>query len=403
MVLPAGSRVIGVGQRMVGQVGMRQIGRAADQLGQRLGQLAKRVLAGLAAGDRGAFGGGGGNELGGGRREVVRQVAPDPAQEFGGQFRIGRAISLEPMLPVGLERLALARRRPIRRPPRAEQRRARCGQSDRLARARHFLGPERRAVGVLMALLGGRAAADHGLAADQARPLGLGDGLGERGIDRRRAMAVDRAHHVPAIGFETLGRVVGEPLGDLAVDGNAVVVVERDQLAEPEPAGERSRLVADALHQAAVADDHKRAMIDDGMAGPVELRGKRLFGDRHADRVGEALAERPGGGLDAEGDAEFRMPRRLGMKLAEALELLDRQLIAGEMQQRVEQRRGVAVRQHEAVAVGPGRVGRIVAQIAPPQHAGDFGEPQRRAGMAGFGVLHHVHRQRTHRGGDRVG
>ena len=40
-------------------------------------------------------------------------------------------------------------------------------------------------------------------------------------------------------------------------------------------------------------------------------------------------------------------------ELAEVLELLDRQRVAGQMQQRVQQHRAVAVREHEAVAVRP--------------------------------------------------
>ena len=224
---------------MVGQVRVRQVGRAAYQLRQCLGQLAKHVLAGFAAGDRGAFGGRGGDEIGRSHGKVVRQVAPDPAQEFRRQLRIGRPIILEPELPVGLQRFAL---------PHGVPRGGDIGRDDegrmppfeRRARARHFLRPKRRAMGVLMALLGRCAAADNGLAADQARLVGFGDGFSERGIDRHRAMAVDRAHHVPAIGFEALRRVVGEPFDDLAVDGNAIVVVEHDQLAEPQPSGERA-------------------------------------------------------------------------------------------------------------------------------------------------------------------
>ena len=46
--------------------------------------------------------------------------------------------------------------------------------------------------------------------------------------------------------------------------------------------------------------------------------------DRHADRVGEALAERAGGGLDARGDEIFRMARRPRVELAEVLDLVER-------------------------------------------------------------------------------
>ena len=44
-----------------------------------------------------------------------------------------------------------------------------------------------------------------------------------------------------------------------------------------------------------------------------------------------------------------------------------------------------------------------VAQKAPPQHTHHFRQAQRGAGMAGLGVLHHVHRQRTHHSGDGIG
>jgi len=59
-------------------------------------------------------------------------------------------------------------------------------------------------------------------------------------------VAVDAADDVPAIGLETLGRVVDEPGRDLAVDGDAVVVVQRDQLVELPGAGQGAGLVADA-------------------------------------------------------------------------------------------------------------------------------------------------------------
>ena len=53
--------------------------------------------------------------------------------------------------------------------------------------------------------------------------------------------------------------------------------------------------------------------------GPVELRGEQPLGERHADRVGEALAERTGRGLDAGRDADLRVAGRLRVQLAEAL------------------------------------------------------------------------------------
>ena len=69
----------------------------------------------------------------------------------------------------------------------------------------------------------------------------------------------------------------------------------------------------------------------------------------------------------------------------------------GEMQQRVEQHRGVPRREHEAVAVRPDRVGGVEAQEALPEHVGDGGERHRRAGMAGVRLLDRVDRERADR------
>jgi hypothetical protein len=111
----------------------------------------------------------------------------------------------------------------------------------------------------------------------------------------------------------------------------------------------------------------------------------------HASGVGEPLAERPGGGLDAERQVVLRVSRGLAAKLTEALDVSQRQRIAGQVQHRVQQHRAVAVREYEAVAVQPGRIGGVVAQVVAPQHLGNVGHTHRHAGMTGIGALYRVH------------
>ena len=64
-------------------------------------------------------------------------------------------------------------------------------------------------------------------------------------------------------------------------------------------AGQARRLGRDALLEVAVRADPVRPVVDDLVAGPVELGGEPALGDGHADGVGEALAERAGRRLDA--------------------------------------------------------------------------------------------------------
>ena len=133
------------------------------------------------------------------------------------------------------------------------------------------------------------------------------------------------------------------------------------------------------------------------------LRPKRaaqaLLGDRHADGVGEALAERAGRGLDPRGVAVLGVARGLRAELAEVLDLVDRHVrVAGQVQQPVEQHRAVAGREHEAVAVGPGGRGGVELQVLLEQDRRHVRHAHRHARMAGIRLLDRVHRQHPQRG-----
>ena len=160
-------------------------------------------------------------------------------------------------------------------------------------------------------------------------------------------------------------------------------------------AGQRNRFLADAFHEIAVGGEHIGGVIDDVAA---EDRREMTLRNCHADGVGQALAERAGGGFDAGGVAMLGMTGRKRAELAEALDLLDRHLrVAEQIKQRVEQHRAVAGREHETVAVGPGRIGRIEFEEAGEQHGRDIGRAHRQAGMARFRLLDRVHRESANR------
>ena len=337
-------------------------------------------------------------------RPACRKLARHAAPEFRGKIGILLRVGGKLCFPGRLEFAAL----PARIPGVVDLLRhfeGRIVPADRRARRGHFLFPQRRAMRLAGVRLGGRALRDHRLAADEAGTVGHGPGLHNRAVDRFDVVAVDGRDDVPSVGLEAPGRVVAEPCVDVrlvGVDRDPVVVVEHDQLAQAERSGKRAGLVRDALHQAAVPGKHVGVVIDDVEARPVELGRKHPFRDRHADGVGQSLSERSGGGLHPGRAAVFRMAGRHGVQLAEAPQLVHRQLVAGEVQQRVEQHRAVAVGEHEAVAVGPFRIGGIVAQMAGPQRQRDLGHAHGHARMAGVRRLHRVHGQRAH-GVGRIG
>ena len=92
--------------------------------------------------------------------------------------------------------------------------------------------------------------------------------------------------------LEAQRRIVRKPALHFAVNGDTIVVVDQDQLAELKRAGERCDFVRNTFHHAAVAKENIRVMIDDLVARPIECRSERAFRKRHAHRVREPLAER---------------------------------------------------------------------------------------------------------------
>ena len=174
-------------------------------------------------------------------------------------------------------------------------------------------------------------------------------------------------------------------------------------------AGKRRRFARHTLHKVTVAADCVNVEIEQRKARPVVARGEPARGNRHADAVAGALTERPGCGLDAGGVAVFGMSRRDAVELAEILDVVEaHRRSLGDMlpvnapylrkvKERVEQQRGVARREHEAVAIDPQWVGWVVAQKILPQCIGDRGHTHRRSGVAGLGFLHGVDGERPDR------
>ena len=97
----------------------------------------------------------------------------------------------------------------------------------------------------------GRTETDNRLAVDQCRFVGFLSFFNSFG-NRLDIVAVDRADHVPVIRFETLANVFAEPVFDLAVDGNAVVIVKSDEFIEFPNTGQGADFVRNTFHQAAV-------------------------------------------------------------------------------------------------------------------------------------------------------
>src|SRR5882724_11051110 len=111
------------------------------------------------------------------------------------------------------------------------------------------------------------------------------------------------------------------------------------------------------------------------------MRLEMLCRHRHPDAVAEALAERPGGSLDARSHAVLGMPRSSAPQLPEMLDVVQGQIVAGEIEQAVEEHRAVTSREHKPVAPEPFWIFGIVAHEARIEQVPGRGHPHRQSAM----------------------
>ena len=155
----------------------------------------------------------------------------------------------------------------------------------------------------------------------------------------------------------------------------------------------------DAFLQAAVAGEADHEVVENLVFGGVEVGGGHLGGHGHADDVAGALTEGAGGGFDADGLAELRVPRGLGVELAEVLHFLEGEVETGEVDPAVDEHRAVSGREDEAVAVDPSGGGGVVAKEVAVEHGTDLGGTQREAQVARMAGGDGVHGQAAGFGG----
>ena len=148
--------------------------------------------------------------------------------------------------------------------------------------------------------------------------------------------------------------------------------------------------MGDAFHEVAVATKDVGVVVDDVIGVAIVDGGQVLLRSGDADGHAEPLSEGTGGDFHARGFAVFRVAGGVGSPLTELLKLFHGQVVAGEMQGSVEEHRGVAVGEDEAITVDPLGIGGIMLHELVVEQVGDGSAGERCAGMARVGLLNSV-------------
>src|ERR1035441_9379793 len=109
-------------------------------------------------------------------------------------------------------------------------------------------------------------------------------------------------------------------------------------------------------------------MIDDLAARAVVVCREIVLRDRDTDGISKSLAEGAGRRLHTRRQSALRMTGSNATPLPKLFDLLQRQVVASEVEQTVEQHRAVASRQHKPVSIQPMWIGRIVPKESDPEH-----------------------------------
>ena len=220
--------------------------------------------------------------------------------------------------------------------------------------------------------------------------------LAYRSVQADDIHTVNRPDNLPAVGLEPPGDILGESNISASLNGNTVIVIQVDELAQAQRPGQRSRLRSHSLHKVTVGNDSVSVMVNYLMPRPVVMRRQPPPGNSHPDAIGKTLPQRPGGHFHARDKPILRVPRRPALPLPELLEFLQRQVIAGEVKKSIEHGRGVPGREDKTVPVRPPGVAGVVLQKPVPQHVSHRRHTHGRARMAGVRLLHGVYRQKPH-------
>ena len=186
---------------------------------------------------------------------------------------------------------------------------------------------------------------------------------------------------MPAVGFKPFGYAFAEGKTGKALDRYFVIVVKVDQLSQFEMAGEGSGFRRNTFHQITIGNDCVDMVIDYRKLFLVESCGKMGSAHSHAHTISKTLAQGPGSDFHSWRQKILRMAWRFRAPLAEILDFIQREIIARQIKQRIDQHRAVPGREEEAIPILPLRVVRIVAQKTCPEHIRHWSSAERQTGM----------------------
>lgn len=188
--------------------------------------------------------------------------------------------------------------------------------------------------------------------------------------------------NVPSVCLHSLVDILGERTVDVTINGNMVVVVNGDQVAQLQMTGKGSGLAGNTLHVASITHENIGVVVDDLKSWSVELGRLVVLSNGQTDCIGETLAKRTSCDLDTWSVVSFRVTWGDAVDVSEVLEVRHRESIAGKMENGILEHACMAVRKDESIAVDPFWVLWVVVHDPVEENVGHWGHSHGSARMA---------------------
>lgn len=112
-------------------------------------------------------------------------------------------------------------------------------------------------------------------------------------------------------------------------------------------------LRGNTLLQATISEEDVGVVVDQVEVVLVEDTSQVGLGDSETDGVGDTLSKGTGGDLDSVSDVNLRMTGGSGTELSESLQVIEGEVVSGEVEHDVLEGTGVSVRENESISVDP--------------------------------------------------
>ena len=213
----------------------------------------------------------------------------------------------------------------------------------------------------------GRTVANDVLDLDDRGARGLGLGGDERGSHLIEVVSVVHVDGIPVHGTELAEHVLVIGLGEWTIARHVVGVIENREATKAELTSDGRGLHGHALLKVTITANGVGVMVDDVEARTVESVGEVCLGHGHTHGHREALPKRTRRSLDPRRMTVLGVTGAAAAQLTEGLEVIHGEIVTTQVEQGVEQHGCMTTRENEAVAVEPGRIGRVVTHVMAEQ------------------------------------